>query len=315
MRSHDGERKVIHLRILTYQLEKFQIGDVIPLGFAGENEHTRIVFEAGKMLEEYPRAVPAMTVKPPKGDPYPTVVTKVDQTVVWDVTDVDLAKEGGGKLQLSFVQDGVIAKTWTVGTRIHGSLQPTGEVPEPIDDWLTRAEAVLAEIPESIDEELAEAKAEIAGMRDDAQAAQRGAEAAQGYAEAAQTAAENARGLAVAAKERAVLAEDNADGAAVRAYAAKDDAVAARNLAVQWATGGSSGTPSATNNALYYAGQAANSATSAEQSADRAEQSAATAGFMEMQMDEYGHLIYIRTDQVDVDFEMDENGHLVMKSA
>ena len=288
---------------------------MIPLGFAGENEHTRIVFEAGKILEEYPRAVPALTVKPPRGDPYPTVVTKVDHTVVWDVTDVDLAREGGGKLQLSFVQDGIIAKTWTVGTRIHGSLQPTGDVPEPVDDWLTRAEAALAAIPETIDEEIADAMTEIAGMRDDAQAAQRGAEAAQGYAEAAQTAAENARDLAVSAKERAVRAEDNADGAAERAEAAKDDAVSARNLAERWATGGSSGTPSATNNALYFAGQAANSASNAEQSADRAEQIAATAGFMEMQMDEHGHLIYIRTDQVDVDFEVDENGHLVMKSA
>jgi len=89
------------------------------------------------------------------------------------------------------------------------------------------------------------------------------------------------------------------------------------------------------NNSKYYAEQAGQSATDAETAkglaedakdlaqgyaqdayndAERAEQAATTAGYMEMQIDENGHLIYTRTDQVGVDFDINNNGHLIMES-
>lgn len=49
----------------------------------------------------------------------------------------------------------------------------------------------------------------------------------------------------------------------------------------------------------------------AEASADRAEQAAANAGFMEFDIDNNGHLIYYRTNQVDVDFELSD-GRLIV---
>lgn len=55
------------------------------------------------------------------------------------------------------------------------------------------------------------------------------------------------------------------------------------------------------------------SATSAAQSADRAEQAAADAGFMDVEIDSNGHLIYTRTDAVDVDLKL-VNGHLIMEA-
>lgn len=51
----------------------------------------------------------------------------------------------------------------------------------------------------------------------------------------------------------------------------------------------------------------------AETAADRAEQAAANAGYMTIGMDENGHLIYERTDSVDVDFALNTDGHLVME--
>lgn len=51
----------------------------------------------------------------------------------------------------------------------------------------------------------------------------------------------------------------------------------------------------------------------AEDAADRAEQAATTAGYMIIGIDADGHLIYTRTDQVDVDFALDNSGHLVME--
>ena len=55
------------------------------------------------------------------------------------------------------------------------------------------------------------------------------------------------------------------------------------------------------------------SAQSAAQSADRAEQAAADAGFMDVEIDSNGHLIYTRTDAVDVDLKL-VNGHLIMEA-
>ena len=54
------------------------------------------------------------------------------------------------------------------------------------------------------------------------------------------------------------------------------------------------------------------SADSAEQSAERAEQAANNAGYMDFVIDEDGHLIYTRTDAVDVDFSL-VDGHLIMQ--
>lgn len=72
-----------------------------------------------------------------------------------------------------------------------------------------------------------------------------------------------------------------------------------------WATGSYSGddtpvpstAPQYENNAKYYA--------------DLAEQSAAQAGYMDLHIDENGHLIFTRTDNVDSDFYIDSDGHLI----
>lgn len=58
---------------------------------------------------------------------------------------------------------------------------------------------------------------------------------------------------------------------------------------------------------------AANSAEDAAQSADRAEQAAAEGGYMFFEIDDAGHLIYTKTSNVDVDFELVE-GRLVLNA-
>lgn len=57
---------------------------------------------------------------------------------------------------------------------------------------------------------------------------------------------------------------------------------------------------------------AATSENNAEGYAERAEQAANTLGYLEMNIDENGHLIYSKTPMVDVDFELDD-GHLIME--
>lgn len=63
--------------------------------------------------------------------------------------------------------------------------------------------------------------------------------------------------------------------------------------------------------ALVSENNAATSAINAAQSADRAEQAAQDAGYMFFEIDSNGHVIYNRTENVDVDFEI-ENGRLML---
>lgn len=61
-----------------------------------------------------------------------------------------------------------------------------------------------------------------------------------------------------------------------------------------------------------YAQDAAGYAEQAGRYADQAEQAANTAGYLDMYIDENDHLIYTRTDAVDIDFNLDERDHLIM---
>ena len=96
-------------------------------------------------------------------------------------------------------------------------------------------------------------------------------------ASSASTAASGAKDDAVSAKNAAVSAKNDAVTAKNDAVTAKNAAVSAQGAAESWATGGSSGTPGASNNAKYYSEQAASSATTASTKAGEASGSATTA--------------------------------------
>lgn len=130
----------------------------IKIGFVGENEHTRVRIDCKKAFDEYPGAVATLTVQPPAGEAYPDATTRDGDTVIWDVEDHDLTDEGDGEFQLSFVIDETVMKSYIGRTTICRSILPAGDVPAAIDDWLTRANAALAEIPVEIAAALEEAK-------------------------------------------------------------------------------------------------------------------------------------------------------------
>lgn len=90
------------------------------------------------------------------------------------------------------------------------------------------------------------------------------AQEASGAASTAQEAAEDAQ-------EAAETAQGKAEDAQEAAEDAQGDAETAQAQAEAWATGGSAGTPSATNNAKYYSEQAASSAASVAASAAQIE--------------------------------------------
>ena len=138
------------MRTASYRVSDLQ-RFTIPLGFVGENEHCQVIFLAEDVYQEYPNAAASLTVRPPYGEPYPAVVTRDGNNVLWTVKDSDLTRSGQGELQLSFTTGEVVAKTYVGKTKICRSIQPTGDVPDPIEDFLTEAGAALTAIPETID--------------------------------------------------------------------------------------------------------------------------------------------------------------------
>ena len=139
------------MRIVDIRLDEL-IRRTVPLGMAGENLHTRVRFDCSALFAEYPSAAACLTVRPPRGDPYPDVVSRSGDLVCWDVTDSDLALSGTGQIQLAFTVDEVIAKSFIGQTYVGQSIIPSGGIPPPLDDWLVRAEAALARIPEYVPE-------------------------------------------------------------------------------------------------------------------------------------------------------------------
>ena len=137
----------------------------ITIGKVAENLRTCIGFDCAGIFAEYPDAVPALTVINPKGVSYPAIVQRSGDSVLWEIRDSDLTAAGTGEIQLSFVQDEVIAKSYTGRIEIIRSIQSTGEAPDPITEWETEADAKLAEvaqaledIPQAIDNALEAAK-------------------------------------------------------------------------------------------------------------------------------------------------------------
>ena len=145
------------MRSVTYRTEDLQRAK-LTLGFVGENLHTRFIFDCRKDFGDYPSAVPALTVQPPEGEPYPAVITRDGDLVYWDVKDSDLINAGDGEIQLAFVQGEVIKRTYIGQTSVLRSIIPTGEIPDPLNDFLVEASAALTAIPQTIEDALTEAK-------------------------------------------------------------------------------------------------------------------------------------------------------------
>lgn len=124
----------------------------IPIGFVGENLYTSVIIDCKEVFDKHPLAIPALTVTPPHGDSYPAVTTREGNLVTWVICDSDLVYKGNGEIQLSFVDDEIIGKTYCANTRILRSIEPTGSAPTPIANWLITANEKLTEVSVIIEE-------------------------------------------------------------------------------------------------------------------------------------------------------------------
>ena len=137
------------MRSVTLRLEDLRT-TILNLGFVGENEHKQFRFDSKKMFDEYPDAAASLTVVPPAGEAYPAVIERDGDYVIWTITDSNLTAEGDGEIQLAFTSGETVAKTYIGRTRTCRALVPTGEIPDGLDDFLTRAGAILDEVEDVV---------------------------------------------------------------------------------------------------------------------------------------------------------------------
>lgn len=133
------------MRTISYKLDDLKKA-IIRIGYVGENQHTQVRIDCKDLFKEYPDAAVSAAIVSPAGQSYPKVVTVDGPTVVWDVTDSDLAAEGDGEIQLTFTEGGVVAKTAVARFNVYRSITADGPAPDPVDDWLQEASEALEDI-------------------------------------------------------------------------------------------------------------------------------------------------------------------------
>ena len=142
-------------RVQNFNLKNLET-KVINLGYVGENVHTQIVIECSEVLWDYPNAEASMVVQPPRGDLYPVEVTREENNIIWEITASDVVYAGSGRVQLTFTNDGEIVKSAVGTTRISGSIEATGEAPEPLQNWMDQAEETAHQIALTAKDEVIE---------------------------------------------------------------------------------------------------------------------------------------------------------------
>ena len=139
---------------------------VLPIGYEGENLYTQVRVNCEEIFRDYPSATAGIAIQGPDGEVYPAAVTKTGNDIVWTITSSFLSAEGTGLGQLTFVDNETVIKSEIFHFVVYNSLVADGEMPDPVEDWITEAnnklgevEAAVEQIPQTIDDALAEAKA------------------------------------------------------------------------------------------------------------------------------------------------------------
>ena len=253
--------------------------EVVALGFAGENLARTVEWDIGPWVETYGEGeVQLLAKRPVDKDPYPVVVTRDGNSVLWTVRKEDLWYGNElGQAQLFYLMDGQVvarSKAFRTMTReaIEGDVQ---ECSEPERDWVEQVLRSVAAAEESanVAGEVSEAAEESARQAIEAEKRMQ-----QTIEETAVAAAENAANAAVekatqvaggAADSAVESAEDAAGSAGVAGEKAEEAGKSAEAAAKSAEAAGL-----AEEKAGTYAGQAEESAADAKEQVDAAAKSA-----------------------------------------
>lgn len=129
----------------------------IPLGIAGENEVTKIIWEnlANEWEQEFGSGVVNLAAMRSTDDaPYPVSISIIDGNVEWVVSNADTEFPGIGKCELTYVVNDKVAKSKTWSTAVAPSI--TGDAsqdpPPEYQSWVDSVFKEAAKIQEAIPE-------------------------------------------------------------------------------------------------------------------------------------------------------------------
>lgn len=117
--------------------------ETLDIGFVGEANHIEIAIHSAGFFKDYPDATAVMTVAPPVGEMYPVELEREDYALIWTISTGDVAYAGNGTYQLTFTENEEIIKTVYGSYVVSPSLVPTGEAPDPVQNWIDQAEEEL----------------------------------------------------------------------------------------------------------------------------------------------------------------------------
>lgn len=175
----------------------------LKIGYLGENDATKIVFDLSKWASEYGEGYLTVLLNRYGEDyAYPVSIEQTGHEATWLVSNIDVAIVGMARAQVEYRVDNVLAKTAIFRVDVENSLDNSGEVPEPY-------ESILSQIVEDV-HEVAENTAEVERLADQVAEDKR---TTQGYANDAEGYAFDAQGFSINASRYA----DNASASAEQA--------------------------------------------------------------------------------------------------
>lgn len=249
-------------------------------GKQGENNSVELAVDVSAWKSEYPSGAPSAAYTRADGLNYVLPVVMDGNYAVCTLSRTETACAGVVRLQISWIQGELVAKTALFEGYIElGIVDEDEELDSPEETVLEQMQQYAAATAASASAAASSASAaqaaqtEAEAAQDAAEDAQSAAETAQGKAEAAQTAAETAQTGAETARTQA----QEAQNAAVTAQGKAEDAQKAAEAAQAAAEGAAEDLSAAVASAAQSASSAAQSATDASGYASAASSSATAA--------------------------------------
>lgn len=281
---------------------RIELGKInLSWGKQGENNAVELAVDVSAWKAEYPSGAPSAAYTRADGLNYVLPVVMDGNYAVCTLSRTETACAGVVRLQISWIQGELVAKTALFEGYIElGIVDDEEELDSPEETVLEQMQQYAAATAASASAAASSASAaqaaqtEAEAAQDAAENAKSAAETAQGKAEAAQTAAETAQSNAETARTQAQAAQNAAETAQGKAEDAQEAAETARDAAqsaqsaAESAKSGAEAAKSgaetaktaaetAAGNASDHAEAAASSASAAAQSAQAAQEAAQTA--------------------------------------
>ncbi len=133
---------------------------MIPLGHAGENQATQIIFDVAKILSDFGEdgTFVLLHKRPLDTTAYPVATVLDGDKLTWDVTSADTAQAVTtvrGWAELQYIQNECVVKSKLWRTVVSADIGETGEVPDPETGWV---QAMLTSVQEIVDAGTSEEK-------------------------------------------------------------------------------------------------------------------------------------------------------------